>query len=75
MTNAKVQASASPVAYNAVYTWAISLAAALGGLLFGYDFVVIGGAKPFYEKFFHLVEPWQQGWAMTARLPAVWWGR
>ena len=28
--------------------------AALGGLLFGYDFVVIGGAKPFYEKYFEL---------------------
>jgi SP family arabinose:H+ symporter-like MFS transporter len=68
MTGAKVEASASPAAYNAAYTWTISLVAALGGLLFGYDFVVIGGAKPFYEKFFHLVEPWQQGWAMSCAL-------
>jgi hypothetical protein len=26
------------------YIWSISLVAALGGLLFGYDWVVIGGA-------------------------------
>ena len=30
------------------------MAAALGGLLFGYDWVVIGGAKPFFEKYFQL---------------------
>jgi sugar porter (SP) family MFS transporter len=56
------------VAYNATYTWMISLIAALGGLLFGYDWVVIGGAKPFYEKFFHLLAAWQQGWAMSCAL-------
>jgi SP family xylose:H+ symportor-like MFS transporter len=39
---------------NARYLWTISLAAALGGLLFGYDWVVIGGAAKFYEAFFHL---------------------
>src|SRR5437868_2110110 len=55
-------------AYNKGYIWMISLVAALGGLLFGYDWVVIGGAKPFYEKFFHLTNPEQQGWAMSCAL-------
>lgn len=50
------------------YLWTISLVAALGGLLFGYDWVVIGGAKPFYEKFFHLTDASQQGWAMSCAL-------
>jgi sugar porter (SP) family MFS transporter len=54
--------------YSAVYVWMISLVAALGGLLFGYDWVVIGGAKPFYEKFFALTDPSQQGWAMGCAL-------
>jgi sugar porter (SP) family MFS transporter len=36
------------------YLWMISLVAALGGLLFGYDWVVIGGAAKFYEAFFQL---------------------
>jgi len=50
------------------YIWFISLVAALGGLLFGYDWVVIGGAKPFYEKFFALNDPAAQGWAMGCAL-------
>jgi SP family arabinose:H+ symporter-like MFS transporter len=54
--------------YDATYIWTISLVAALGGLLFGYDWVVIGGAKPFYEKFFGLYDPAQQGWAMGCAL-------
>ena len=57
-----------PAAYNARYIWFISLVAALGGLLFGYDWVVIGGAKPFYEKFFHLTTPAEIGWAMSSAL-------
>lgn len=40
--------------YRLGYIWTISLVAALGGLLFGYDWVVIGGAAKFYEAFFHL---------------------
>jgi len=54
--------------FNIAYIYAISLVAALGGLLFGYDWVVIGGAKPFYEKVFHLTDPSQQGWAMSCAL-------
>jgi MFS transporter, SP family, xylose:H+ symportor len=47
-------APAGQAQYNARYLWGISLVAALGGLLFGYDWVVIGGAAKFYEAFFHL---------------------
>lgn len=53
---------------NNFYLWTISLVAALGGLLFGYDWVVIGGAKPFYEKYFHLTDASLQGWAMSCAL-------
>jgi sugar porter (SP) family MFS transporter len=60
--------------YRAGYVWFISLVAALGGLLFGYDWVVIGGAKPFYEKFFHLTDPNAQGWAMSCALVGSFFG-
>jgi len=53
---------------NLGWIWTISVVAALGGLLFGYDWVVIGGAKPFYEKYFHLTTPFQVGWAMSSAL-------
>src|SRR5215472_1854461 len=51
-----------------IYLWLTAMAGALGGLLFGYDWVVIGGAKPFYERFFHLDSPALQGWAMSCAL-------
>src|ERR1700716_3237758 len=59
--------AADTVKFNNSYIWAVSLVGALGGLLFGYDWVVIGGAKPFYEKFF---SPWLQliGWANSCAL-------
>lgn len=56
-------ASASPL-----YVWSISVVVALGGFLFGYDWVVIGGAKPFYEVYFHLTSASSQGWAMSCAL-------
>ncbi|RPJ01333.1 MAG: MFS transporter [Candidatus Aminicenantes bacterium] len=55
-------------AYNMRYIWGVTLVSAMGGLLFGYDWVVIGGAKPFYEKFFGLTTPSQIGWAMSSAL-------
>jgi hypothetical protein len=56
-------ASQTRTAFNAGYVWTISIVAALGGLLFGYDWVVIGGAKPFFERYFHLTNAAQSGWA------------
>ncbi|MGO2464905.1 MAG: sugar porter family MFS transporter [Serratia proteamaculans] len=50
------------------YVWTICLVAACGGLLFGYDWVVIGGAKPFYEAYFGITDPAQSGWAMSSAL-------
>jgi len=55
-------------AYNMRYIWLTTLVSAMGGLLFGYDWVVIGGAKPFYEKFFNLTTPSEIGWAMSSAL-------
>ena len=55
--------------YNWKYLYGISLVTAMGGLLFGYDWVVIGGAKPFYEPFFGITDSTVlQGWAMSCAL-------
>ncbi|QNK03926.1 sugar porter family MFS transporter [Dyella telluris] len=56
-----------PAAPNA-YLWRICLVAALGGLLFGYDWVVIGGAKLFYEAYFGVHDPAMSGWLMSSAL-------
>jgi SP family arabinose:H+ symporter-like MFS transporter len=51
--------------YNTSYLLFIALVSAMGGLLFGYDWVVIGGAKPFYEVYFGITNsPSMQGWVM-----------
>lgn len=55
--------------YDYTLLLSISLVAAMGGLLFGYDWVVIGGAKPFYELYFGISgSPGLQGWAMSSAL-------
>lgn len=54
--------------YNLTYVWTICLIAAMGGLLFGYDWVVVGGAKPFYEPYFDLTTPLLQGWGTSSAL-------
>jgi sugar porter (SP) family MFS transporter len=54
--------------FRAAYVWLAASAGALGGLLFGYDWVVIGGAKPFYERYFQLDSPSLEGWAMSCAL-------
>ncbi len=68
IANTRVAERVPAVFFNLGYIRMISLVAAMGGLLFGYDWVVIGGAKPFYEKFFHLVTPAAVGWAMSSAL-------
>lgn len=51
------------------YLLALAMTSAMGGLLFGYDWVVIGGAKPFYELYFQIQDsPRLQGWAMSSAL-------
>jgi len=55
--------------FNNTYIFGISMVSAMGGLLFGYDWVVIGGAKPFYERFFEITSSANlQAWAMSSAL-------
>lgn len=63
--NSALSATESP---RIGYVLFISSVAALGGLLFGYDWVVISGAKPFFVPYFHLTNANAIGWAMSCAL-------
>ncbi len=55
--------------HSNLYLFLIAVISAMGGLLFGYDWVVIGGAKPFHEQYFDIAgNPALQGWAMSSAL-------
>ena len=58
------------VNYNMKFIWLICFVAAMGGLLFGYDWIVVAGAKPFFEPFFSITDdtPLVRGWAMSSAL-------
>ena len=66
--------TSSHTKFNAGYIWLISICAAMGGLLFGYDWVVIGGAKPFFEPHFRITDPAISGWANSCALIGCFFG-
>jgi sugar porter (SP) family MFS transporter len=63
--NSGQSTQASDIRFDSKYIWTISAVAAMGGLLFGWDWVVIGGAKPFFEPYFNL-EAIAQQWSPHA---------
>src|SRR5580698_3653104 len=65
---AQIPVSKLKADYNLGYVWLISVVAAMGGLLFGWDWVVIGGAKPFFQRYFNLTSEAQIGWANSCAL-------
>lgn len=46
----------------------MAFVAAMGGFLFGYDWVVVGGAKNFYEPYFGITTPTLKGWGTSSAL-------
>jgi sugar porter (SP) family MFS transporter len=68
ITSTQTTTSSLKANYNLGYVWLISIVAAMGGLLFGWDWVVIGGAKPFFQRYFELSTEAQIGWANSCAL-------
>lgn len=68
ITAAQTETSTLKADYNYGYVWLVSIVAAMGGLLFGWDWVVIGGAKPFFQRYFELTGQAQIGWASSCAL-------
>lgn len=68
ITATQTESSSLRADYNYGYVWLVSVVAAMGGLLFGWDWVVIGGAKPFFQRYFELTSEAQIGWANSCAL-------
>jgi len=70
LTEQQMDVEKRQVSYNIKFVWLICIVAAMGGLLFGYDWVVVGGAKAFYEPFFEITDdtPLIRGIAMSSAL-------
>ncbi|HEY2083138.1 MAG TPA: sugar porter family MFS transporter [Verrucomicrobiae bacterium] len=68
MTSTQIETSRLKADFNYGYVWLVSSVAAMGGLLFGWDWVVIGGAKPFFQRYFQLTTEAQIGWANSCAL-------
>ena len=68
ITTTSSESSTLKAQYNLGYVWLISVVAAMGGLLFGWDWVVIGGAKPFFQRYFEITSETQIGWANSCAL-------
>lgn len=55
--------------FSKSYIFWITMVSAMGGFLFGYDWVVIGGAKPFYESYFGIsTSAGLQAWTMSSAI-------
>src|SRR5208282_2238374 len=52
---------------SSVYMLLVSMVAALGGMMFGFDIAIISGAAPFVQEHFHLNEL-QLGWGVSSLL-------
>jgi len=52
---------------NIIHLLLISLVAAMGGLMFGFDIAIISGAVPFIEEYFNLNEL-ELGWGVSSLL-------
>jgi MFS family permease len=68
ITDTQIEPSNLMADYNLGYVWLISVIAVMGGLLFGWDLVVIGGAKPFFQRYFQLTTEGQFDWANSCAL-------
>jgi hypothetical protein len=68
ITDTQIEPCNLKAGYNLGYVWLILVVAVMGGLLFGWDWVAIGGAKPFFQRYFQLTTEGQIGWANSCAL-------